>query len=39
MGISPARVQQIERRAILKLRAAFKKLGIESSLPPESSLQ
>ncbi len=33
MGLSPARVRQIEQRALAKLREAFRKLGLENPFP------
>jgi DNA-directed RNA polymerase sigma subunit (sigma70/sigma32) len=34
LGVSPARVRQIEQRALKKLRAGLQKLGVKTSLPP-----
>jgi DNA-directed RNA polymerase sigma subunit (sigma70/sigma32) len=34
LGISTGRVQQLEQRALRKLRAGLLKLGVKSSLPP-----
>jgi hypothetical protein len=41
LGISPARVRQIEQRALKKLRAGFLKLGVagfKNELPSDGNL-
>jgi DNA-directed RNA polymerase specialized sigma24 family protein len=34
LGISPVRVRELERRALVKLRRGLEKLGIKSARPP-----